>query len=209
MDLDQRYCFASVLSSLAFLICSVCWRSSEELKTFSSGWLIVCICNKNRIKWYLNSMSLKKITENSSIYLRCQRRFMRSFLFQSALFTAKPLVASHAHVLKAWSRFPFWVRKWKPGMKTYRSFSHDVTAVIFVYKKMNRRPSLCTKKILWKLNSSHMLKLSFIPSNLQSRWPREWKRSIFKKERLRGRFISCSWHEKPLVLRIIIMSSAS
>lgn len=61
MDLDQRYCFASVLSSLAFLICSVCWRSSDELKTFSSGWLIVCICNKNRIEWYLNRMSLKKL----------------------------------------------------------------------------------------------------------------------------------------------------
>ena len=51
---------------------------------------------------------------------------------------------------------------------TNRSFSHDVTAAIFVYKTMNRRPCLCTKKILWELNSFHMLKLSFIPSNLQS-----------------------------------------
>ena len=50
----------------------------------------------------------------------------------------------------------------------YRSFSHDVTAAIFVQKTMNRRPCLCTKKILWELNSFHMLKLSFIPSNLQS-----------------------------------------
>ena len=50
----------------------------------------------------------------------------------------------------------------------YRPFSHDVTAAIFVYKTMNRRPCLCTKKILWELNSFHMLKLSFIPSNLQS-----------------------------------------
>ena len=50
----------------------------------------------------------------------------------------------------------------------YRPFSHDVTAAIFVYKTMNRRPCLSTKKILWELNSFHMLKLSFIPSNLQS-----------------------------------------
>ena len=38
---------------------------------------------------------------------------------------------------------------------------------------------VCTqKKILWELNSYHMLKLSFIPSNLQSCWPCDWKRSI-------------------------------
>ena len=42
----------------------------------------------------------------------------------------------------------------------------------------SRRPYLCTKKILWELNSFHMLKLYFIPSNLQSCWPRDWKRSI-------------------------------
>ena len=42
----------------------------------------------------------------------------------------------------------------------------------------SRRPCLCTKKILWELNSFHMLKLYFIPSNLQSCWPRDWKRSI-------------------------------
>ena len=50
----------------------------------------------------------------------------------------------------------------------YRSFSHDVTTVIFVYKTMNQRPCFCKKKILWELNSFHMLKLFFIPSNLQS-----------------------------------------
>ena len=63
-----------------------------------------------------------------------------------------------------------------------RSFSHDVTTAIFVYKTMTRRPCLCTKKILWELNSFHMLKLSFIPSNLQSCWPRDWKRSIESEE---------------------------
>ena len=53
----------------------------------------------------------------------------------------------------------------------------------------SRRPYWCTKqwigghvcvqkKILWELNSFHMLKLSFIPSNLQSCWPCDWKRSI-------------------------------
>ena len=61
---------------------------------------------------------------------------------------------------------------------TNRSFSHDVTAAIFVYKTMNRRPCLCTKKILWELNSFHMFRLPFIPSNLQSCWPRDWKRSM-------------------------------
>ena len=60
----------------------------------------------------------------------------------------------------------------------YRSFSHDFTAAIFVYKTMNRRPCLCTKKILGELNSFDMLKLSFIPSNLLSCWLRDWKRSI-------------------------------
>ena len=44
----------------------------------------------------------------------------------------------------------------------YRSFSHDVTVAIFVYKTMNQRSCLCTKQILWELNSFHMLKLSFI-----------------------------------------------
>ena len=43
---------------------------------------------------------------------------------------------------------------------------------------MNRRPCLCTKKLPWELNSFHMLKLSFIPSNVQSCRPRDWKRCI-------------------------------
>ena len=64
------------------------------------------------------------------------------------------------------------------GFGQYRLFSHDVTAAIFVYKTMNRRPCLCTKKILWEVNSFHMLKLSFIPSILQSCWPRDLKQSI-------------------------------
>ena len=57
----------------------------------------------------------------------------------------------------------------------------------------SRRPYLWTKqwigghvcvqkKILRELNSFHMLKLSFIPSNLQSCWPRDWKRSRFDKQ---------------------------
>ena len=45
--------------------------------------------------------------------------------------------------------------------------SHDVTTAMFVYKKF-----------LWELDSFHKLKLSFIPSNLQSCWPLDWKRSI-------------------------------
>ena len=54
---------------------------------------------------------------------------------------------------------------------------NNESAAMFVYKTMNRRPCLCTKEVLWELNSFHMLKLSFIPSNLQSCWPRDWKRS--------------------------------
>ena len=42
----------------------------------------------------------------------------------------------------------------------------------------SRRPCLCTKKILWELNSFHLLKLYFIPSNLENCRPRDWKRSI-------------------------------
>ena len=45
---------------------------------------------------------------------------------------------------------------------------NNESAAMFVYKK----------KILWELNSFHMLKLSFIPSNLHSCWARDWKRSI-------------------------------
>ena len=59
-----------------------------------------------------------------------------------------------------------------------RSFSNDVTGAICLYKTMDRRLCLCTNKILWEMNSFHMLKPSFIPSNLQSCWPRDWKRSI-------------------------------
>ena len=57
-----------------------------------------------------------------------------------------------------------------------RPFSHDVTAAIFAYKTMNRRTCLCTKKIMWKLNSFLMLKLFFHSKQLTM--PRDWKRSI-------------------------------
>ena len=52
-------------------------------------------------------------------------------------------------------------RETGPCPFNYRSFSNDVghicvqnneSAVIFVYKTMNRRPCLCTKKIMWELN---------------------------------------------------------
>ena len=66
-----------------------------------------------------------------------------------------------------------------------------VRTSIVRFDMTSRRLYLCTKqwigghvcvqkKILWELNSFHMLKLSFIPSNLQSSccWPRDWKRSM-------------------------------
>ena len=64
--------------------------------------------------------------------------------------------------------------------KFVRSFSHDATAAIVVYKTMNRLSCLYTKKIPWDSNSFCILKLSCIPSNLQSCWPRDWKRSIIQ-----------------------------
>ena len=68
-------------------------------------------------------------------------------------------------------------RKRNLGTKLYK---HAIT--IDRFHMTSRRPYLCTKqwigghvcvqkKILWELNSFHMLKLSFIPSNLQSCWP--------------------------------------
>ena len=45
---------------------------------------------------------------------------------------------------------------WKHSMLK-RSFSHDVTVAMLVYKTMKRRPCLCTKIIMWDFNSSHML----------------------------------------------------
>ena len=61
------------------------------------------------------------------------------------------------------------------------SFFHqhwDIYLSIDSFQMTSRRPYLCTKNILWELNSFHMLKLSFIPSNLQSCWLSEQKRSI-------------------------------
>ena len=45
-------------------------------------------------------------------------------------------------------------------------------------KTMKRRPYWGTKTILWELNSFLMQTLSFVPINLHTCWPREWKRSI-------------------------------
>ena len=61
------------------------------------------------------------------------------------------------------------------------SFFHqhwDIYLSIDSFQMTSRRPYLCTKNILWELNYFHMLKLSFIPSNLQSCWLSEQKRSI-------------------------------
>ena len=64
-----------------------------------------------------------------------------------------------------------------------RSFSHDVTAVIFVYKTMNRRPCLCTKNIVWELNSFHMLKAFFYSkqfAELLTTWLKRQRRRPWK-----------------------------
>ena len=46
-----------------------------------------------------------------------------------------------------WSKkhqLPYFEMPWQINVIAIRSFSHDVTAAIFIYKKMNRRPCLCT-----------------------------------------------------------------
>ena len=45
-------------------------------------------------------------------------------------------------------------------------------------KTIKRRRCWCSKQILWDLNSFPKQTLSFVPINLYSCWPREWKRSI-------------------------------
>ena len=43
---------------------------------------------------------------------------------------------------------------------------------------MKRRPYWCPKPVLSELNSFLMQTLSFVPINLRTCWPREWKHSI-------------------------------
>ena len=97
---------------------------------------------------------------------------------KEVVFSLSTLISYYPIVTKEDNRTKDDVKKFSRQRIINRSFSHEVTAAKFVYKTMNRRPCLCTKKFLWELKSFHMLKLSFIPSNLQSCWPREWKRSI-------------------------------
>ena len=47
-------------------------------------------------------------------------------------------------------------------------------------KTMKRRPCWCPKPVLWELNSFLMQTLSFVPIDLHTCWPREWKYSIEK-----------------------------
>ena len=54
-------------------------------------------------------------------------------------------------------------------------------------KTMKRRPCWCPKPVLWELNSFLMQMLSFVPINLHTCWPREWKRSILLKSDLKTR----------------------
>ena len=107
---------------------------------------------------------------------------------KEVVFSLSTLISYYPSVTKEDNRTKDDVKKFSQQRIINRSFSHDVTAAKFVYKTMNGRPSVCTKQwmggqvcvqknILWALNSD-MLKLSFIPSNLQSCWPRDWKRSI-------------------------------
>ena len=93
-----------------------------------------------------------------------------------------------------WLQQRSWVDNPQSVSQSKRSISNNMGVVrtsIVRFHVTSRRPYLGTKqwigghvcvqkKILWELNSFHMLKLSFIPSNLQSSccWPRDWKRSM-------------------------------
>ena len=93
-----------------------------------------------------------------------------------------------------WLQQRSWVDNPQSVSQSKRSKSNNMGVVrtsIVRFHMTSRRPYLCTKqwigghvcvpkKILWELNSFHMFKLSFIPSNLQNSccWPRDWKRSI-------------------------------
>ena len=46
------------------------------------------------------------------------------------------------------------------------------------FQMTSRRPCWCPKPILWEMNSFLMQTLSFVPINLHTCWPSEWKRSI-------------------------------
>ena len=96
---------------------------------------------------------------------------------KEVVFSMSTLISYYPSVTKEDNRTKDDVKKFSRQRIINRSFSQE-----------SRRPNLCTKqwigghvcvpkKILWALNSD-MLKLSFIPSNLQSCWPRDWKRSI-------------------------------
>ena len=52
------------------------------------------------------------------------------------------------------------------------AFSNDVT-LFWCPNTMKRRPCWCPKPILWELKLFLCEKLSFVPINLQSCWPRE------------------------------------
>ena len=57
-------------------------------------------------------------------------------------------------------------------------------------KTMKRRPCWCPKPVLWEMNSFLMQTLSFVPINLHSCWPREWKHSI--KKSIQRQKVHCS-----------------
>ena len=60
---------------------------------------------------------------------------------------------------------------YKPAYVRYRAFSSDAT-VVLVFQNNKRAATLCSKQILWELNSSLISTLSLVPINFKRRWPR-------------------------------------
>ena len=71
-------------------------------------------------------------------------------LFRTMRSKTIPCPAAHPSVhppgLKRFKKhqLPYFEMPWQINTIANRSFSHDVMAAIFIYKKMNRRPCLCT-----------------------------------------------------------------
>ena len=65
---------------------------------------------------------------------------------KEVVFSLSPLISHYPSVTKEDNRTKDDVKKFSRQRIIDRSLSHDVTAVKFVYKTMNRRPCLCTPK---------------------------------------------------------------
>ena len=86
------------------------------------------------------------------------------------------------------SNFPYFEMPWQINTIANRSFSHDVMAAIFIYKKMNQRPCLCTIPVGIEL-FSHVK--TFFCSKQFAKLLTTWLKTIY---------ITMKWHTS--ILRV-------